>query len=727
MNMIAKNKITQKFISSILIILILAPSVFFLFKGEKAEALGEVPTNSIQANAFLKIITKEDTTTSITTVKSWVQKTLELALKIAAKQILARITQETINWINRDFHGSPLFLENPSAFFKDIAKSEIKTLVNMIGYDTFRFPFGKQTALNIIASYRSQLATNAQYTLSKVINDPDLLRKYRNDFNYGGWNGFLINTQYPQNNYLGFNMIIEQNLASRLEGTLQAPAQRVQSLLQQGMGFLSPQTCPSNPNYNNGKNEFVKPSFKPSKAPPNESEEDYYSRIRRETESWNDPHGENVCPGGLVNTTPGSVAANQIMTALNIPTQSKILDGAIGNSIAAILDALINKIVDKGLNALSSGISGGSSSSEDNWSYEGVTLGGGTTIGGGGATTISGLNVPSAVSVRAGETTTTTLSGGRGPYTATISNPALATVLVSCSGSSGCTLIVTGKTTVLTPLTPGTITITDSGTSCHKLDGTTLPDGTLNTTTVQGHCIATFPITVTPIGILAIGLPGIITTTNPLMYTISAVANETTTVTISGGDGNYSLQSGAGANQEVAMVAVGGDSLIVNAQKPGRIIIVIKDSSTPTFKTLPITIIVTTTATSSMIIPQNIKVVVGRDTNVGPITNGTGPYSATVANSTIASVTISNSGMLSIHGIKAGETQVDIIDSSIPDTKSGSTNVEVEPVEPLGTCVYTGIREPNRAYDTTVRDVTQRECYAFPTNNPQFRTWARGQ
>src|SRR3990167_6132077 len=274
--MTAKNKMA-KLISTFLIVSILSPAILFSAPKQAmaqpgATAAFSVPVADIPQETAgwlsqaLHVITSGSTVTNTTLhIKDFAQFLLQQILMRVAKATLARITQATINWINSDFHGSPLFLENPESFFRDIAKSEVRNLVDMIGYDSFMFPFGKQTALNVISSYKSQLETNAQYSLSKVINDPDLLVRYRNDFNYGGWNGFLINTQYPQNNYLGFNMIIQQNLASRLQGTFQAPAQKVQNALQQGMGFLSPQMCADNGgknSYNNGYNEFVRPSFK---------------------------------------------------------------------------------------------------------------------------------------------------------------------------------------------------------------------------------------------------------------------------------------------------------------------------------------------------------------------------------------------------------------------------------------------------------------------------------
>ena len=53
-------------------------------------------------------------------------------------------------------------------------------------------------------------------------------------------------------------------LAQALQGTTQTAAQGVRETLQQGMGFLSPQNCPSNPSYNNALNEFNRPSFNAS-------------------------------------------------------------------------------------------------------------------------------------------------------------------------------------------------------------------------------------------------------------------------------------------------------------------------------------------------------------------------------------------------------------------------------------------------------------------------------
>ena len=416
--MLAKNQ-TTKFISTLLIIAILVPT-FLFSKPKQAKGQG-IPVgdttvevaSGLTAGATATSAGANTLDTSIS-IKKVATDILKEIAKGVARRVLADLTKSTVNWINSGFWGTPLFLQNPQSFFKDIAKYEIKNLIDTIGYDSNRFPFGRQAALDIINSYKQKSANNFEYSLSRVINDPTLLRAYRNDFNVGGWNGFLINTQYPQNNYVGSQMLVYGELARKLDGTVQNKAQEVQKKLDQGMGFLSPQVCETNLNYNNGRNEFQQPKFDaekeyPSNPPvqpdirePEPSDPDYEGQwalwdkemekwraeverytLRRQEEiatlikpSWDQ---KNTCPprpdgsSGFVTTTPGSVVAGTINKALG-GTQDMALGGVnYGNSLSLIFDTLINKFVDKGLSALASKVN--PPPVQDDWNYEGQTLG----------------------------------------------------------------------------------------------------------------------------------------------------------------------------------------------------------------------------------------------------------------------------------------------------------------------------------------------------------------
>lgn len=392
--MIFKNIKIQKFIAALMIVAALSPAMTVFVTPKKAEAqftdFANLALNGIKLVYGVASAAASSTSAFFDSHQALKQITQEV-LKSIAKRLLAEMTKSTVNWINTGFHGQPLFLENPNSFFRDIAKSEIKDLVEVTGYDSFRFPFGKQFALDVISSYKNQFAQNASYSLSRATQDADYAYRFRTDFNVGGWNGFLINTQFPQNNLIGYQMMATEELSRKLAGTSQSAANKVKETLQQGMGFLSPQTCPSNPNYNNGRNEFNKPSFqskivydfKPTvanmgdtaaayEAEKKKYDDEYNKKIAAEKAAWEDPKGPNVCPGGLVNTTPGSVAGNQIMRAMSSSFSQTELGAAMGNSLSAIFDALLNKFMQDGLNSLASKVN---PQVQDDFSYMGQTLG----------------------------------------------------------------------------------------------------------------------------------------------------------------------------------------------------------------------------------------------------------------------------------------------------------------------------------------------------------------
>lgn len=408
-----RNK-TIKSISVILTILVLIPSVF-LSKPQEAKALVASQLTDIFTGATAGS-SATGSSASVTqtsfTIKSFAKDVLKQIIMSVEKRLLAQMTKSTINWINTGFHGSPLFVQNPQSFFRDIGKYEVKKFVDATGYDQARYPFGKDFDLNLINSFKNQANSNLQYTLSKVNSDPVYLSNYRSNFQYGGWNGFLINTQFPQNNYVGYQILATDQIARKLDGYAQNNIQKVQTTLQQGMGFLAPKVCVTNPNYNANKlNEFKPPTFdndafvKNNPWDPPEPKDctkvsnvnnadlqclqdnqtaaetyrtNYYKKVADATASFNDPKGANSCPNkpdgssGLEATTPGSVVANQITTAMGSNFRQTELGQALGSSMSAIFDALLNHFLDQGLNALTS--TKNPKPQQDNWSYDGQSL-----------------------------------------------------------------------------------------------------------------------------------------------------------------------------------------------------------------------------------------------------------------------------------------------------------------------------------------------------------------
>ena len=373
--MTLRNVKTKKFFYCLLIVFVML-SIVLLPKPEKVSAgLGSGYVSDFHAPIISAASGKaavEQTVETHLTIKQSLKEALKAIYKGIARRLLNQMTKSTLNWINSGFHGAPLFVENPKSFFRDIAKFEVRNFVDTIGYDPTRFPFGKANALNAIYTFKSNFETNAQYSLSRVINDPVYLNNYRNNFSFGGWEGFLINTQYPQNNAIGFSFLAQDELARRLEGTEMNAAQTVRNTLQQGLGFLSPETCPSNPSYNNLQNQFNRPEFNMAEYyrthPPvenvysctenpttreeinacntwREDERTYQELLQNAKAEWST---KNSCPGGLVSTTPGSAVGAYVNRVLGDSSVGQVLtEIGAGDSVSAIVDALINQFLEK--------------------------------------------------------------------------------------------------------------------------------------------------------------------------------------------------------------------------------------------------------------------------------------------------------------------------------------------------------------------------------------------
>ncbi len=422
--MILKTYKTKKFILYSIIISFLFLNLAVSFPLNRAEAFGPVQDFVTEANTG-STSASSHVNTAINVKKYIKEDILPQILKTIAIKFLKDLTNSTVNWINTGFHGQPLYLENPQSFFTDIAKSEVKTLIGNIGYNPLRNPFGKQYALNLINLYKSTAANDEAYSLSLVNNDLAYQENFRNNFYVGGWDGFLLNTQYPQNNPYGYQLLETQKLALKLAGTNQNVAQTISTALQQSNGFLSPQKCVTNSSYNNLTNQFnspddfsfdntaflannprplqgamelgictnpqgtTSPGYTQNECESNEGtwESSYaddfanwqnnYLAARDQAKSkWGQKNG---CPSqpngapGLINTTPGALVGDRITQALHGTQDQLSLATQLGNSVSAVLNSLMNHFLNQGLNSLASKVN---PQPNDNWDYLGNTLSG---------------------------------------------------------------------------------------------------------------------------------------------------------------------------------------------------------------------------------------------------------------------------------------------------------------------------------------------------------------
>ena len=217
------------------------------------------------------------------------------------------------------------------------------------------------------------------------------------------------------------------------------------------------------------------------------------------------------------------------------------------------------------------------------------------------------------------------VGGGTGPYTATSDNSNVAAVSLQ-----GVNLTITG-------LTAGTasIFVRDSA-------GTIV---TLRVTVVGAAIVPLF-------------------TTAPPSVTIAI--SSTQTYGVGGGTGPYTATS---SNASVADVSLVGNSLTVTGITAGAANVVIRDSQGATVN-VAVTVPAATTVPLFTTAPPSVTIAIGSTQTYG-VGGGTGPYTATTSNSTVADVSLVGNS-LKVLGLKAGSASI-----VVRDAVGASTTVAV--------------------------------------------------
>lgn len=408
-----KNK-NKKIFAGVILGITMFTNISFLTVPKKTEAVVGVEdtTHDFVTNFFTGIASFFSSSTSISSSTSAVNESTQTGLKFKdvakdilaeigkniAKRILAQITEDTVNWINNGFEGKPLFLENPDAFYMDIRDQEIIGFTDAIGYDKLNFPYAKGFLLGYIQSQKNQFSSWAQSSLNRSLADRGkTLTEFAGDFNVGGFDGWLQLTQVPQNNPWGFQIEATEDISRRVGGLVQTKAQSIKKEIDLGSGFMSPKICvdpgPMPLGYakkaRDAQDKINKAVSKSTGAVITSGTGVTMSGGVTMTGSGgtissNDPSvislqqtiDANTCKREEA-TTPGTVVASQITLALGSKVRQSELGAALGNSLSAVFDALLNKLVDTAAGGLTSLVTSDSPEEEKpgDWSYFGESLG----------------------------------------------------------------------------------------------------------------------------------------------------------------------------------------------------------------------------------------------------------------------------------------------------------------------------------------------------------------
>ncbi|HEX7724280.1 MAG TPA: hypothetical protein VF438_00900, partial [Candidatus Paceibacterota bacterium] len=262
--------------------------------------------------------------------------TLDRLASCAAKQLLHQMTADTVSWINSGFRGGPAFLQNPRGFLLDTADQLTGAFISDSGLlQDLCSPWNIDVRLTLALETTSGSFSNQRYacTLSTIIGqakNASLDGFLNGDFRQGGWKAFIEMTAGSQNPAAQYLLA-----KSGLQSAINKKTDEINKDLQQGMGFLSSEKC-TRVTYDEVGNVGAGEIFEAVDIIPY-------------------PDGTyEQC----VKTTPGSFVAH----ALNVHTDSGIIESELANDINAVTSALFtqltNQLLQKGLSSLSGSGSG---------------------------------------------------------------------------------------------------------------------------------------------------------------------------------------------------------------------------------------------------------------------------------------------------------------------------------------------------------------------------------
>jgi hypothetical protein len=287
---------------------------------------------------------------------------------MAAKQLIRQITASVVNWINSGFEGSPSFLQNPGAFFLDVADQTTGEFLATTGgpLTALCSPFSLNIRLALSFKYHPQVQKRYACTLGKIIENSkgavetsSINGFTAGDFKQGGWPAFVSLTTEPRNNVYGAYLTANSELSWRVANS---QAQQ-RDELSNGKGFLSwrDPKCKAAVKKNNealtsaaNEDEYLDTvNANSSKLTDEDAVIDSYNQGTNATKI----RSEADCPI----QTPGSVIGGTLQNHLDGPLRELELVDNINQIVNALFAQLAVQVLQKGLGTVSSTGSGGTS------------------------------------------------------------------------------------------------------------------------------------------------------------------------------------------------------------------------------------------------------------------------------------------------------------------------------------------------------------------------------
>ncbi|MEK7213555.1 MAG: hypothetical protein AAB637_00355, partial [Patescibacteria group bacterium] len=192
-----KNKIFKKTIVTIIIFTLVFPFLSFYPKKVRAQ-LATVDAGNIVQNT---ITATNSTASSLKDYSMWIKEyVLDGLASGLAKMIIRTLTSSVVNWINSGFQGSPSFVQNPGAFFLDMADQITGDFLSQAGGPLVSLcsPFSIDIRIALAFKYHPNIQKRYTCTLGTIIkNSKNAVANASingftaGDFKQGGWPAFV--------------------------------------------------------------------------------------------------------------------------------------------------------------------------------------------------------------------------------------------------------------------------------------------------------------------------------------------------------------------------------------------------------------------------------------------------------------------------------------------------------------------------------------------------------
>lgn len=284
-----------------------------------------------------------------------------------AKATLQKFTQSTVAWINSGFNGDPLYVRDPESFFNSIANAQLGSI--SLSIEKSGAPFARSLAQSLILSNLTDFNAAMKYNVDAYLGK-ERATQYNADFAVGGWDAWLLQTQFPQNNPVGASINVANEVNKQLAGTQKSVAQFAQDEIDQGSGFLGLKECVDPSDYTRGDGytpptytdpfdgmtpeEFAALTMEERAEIENNAADSYIQYVAEQRDDYEKKH---TCKRWETRT-PGKAITDQLNITLGSSTRQAELADELNESISTIFDSLISHFLTKGLDSLSGEVGG---------------------------------------------------------------------------------------------------------------------------------------------------------------------------------------------------------------------------------------------------------------------------------------------------------------------------------------------------------------------------------